>query len=193
MGTRSEQKERRRKQILSAGLDLFVQKGFSDTKVSDIADAANMSAGLLFHYFESKERLYEEIVRIGIEKSESALTFDNSEPFSFLERVAKSILAGLDPFTAKMFVLMSGAADCDALPGETRTRIREGNLLRSEEIIRLGQESGGIRDGEPLALSIAFWGAILGVCRIISQNSDYPRPSYEWILDIIRKQGSVDQ
>lgn len=55
MSTRDEQKEKRRKEILTAGLDLFIRKGYSATKIKDIAEHVGMSVGLLFHYFESKE------------------------------------------------------------------------------------------------------------------------------------------
>ena len=56
---RQEQKEARRQEILYVALDLFVKKGYAATKITDIAEKASMSVGLLFHYFESKEKLYE--------------------------------------------------------------------------------------------------------------------------------------
>ena len=49
METRKEQKEKRRQEILLAGLDLFVTKGYAATKITDIAKQAGMSTGLLFH------------------------------------------------------------------------------------------------------------------------------------------------
>ena len=51
---RKEQKEKRRKEILAVGLDLFVRKGYAATKTQDISQEAGMSEGLLFHYFASK-------------------------------------------------------------------------------------------------------------------------------------------
>ena len=55
--TRKEQKEERRKAILMTALDLFVNRGYYETKITDIAAAVPMSTGLMFHYFESKEEL----------------------------------------------------------------------------------------------------------------------------------------
>ena len=52
--TRKEQKEERRKAILMTALTLFVENGYHETRISDIAQAVPMSTGLLFHYFESK-------------------------------------------------------------------------------------------------------------------------------------------
>lgn len=64
--TRNEQKEKRRQEILNSGLDLFIHKGFTATKISDIAKKAKMSVGLLFHYFKSKEHLYEELIKFAM-------------------------------------------------------------------------------------------------------------------------------
>ncbi len=60
--TRKEQKEERRNAILMTALKLFVERGFHDTKIADIAEAVPMSTGLLFHYFASKEDLLIELV-----------------------------------------------------------------------------------------------------------------------------------
>ena len=66
MMTRQEQREQRREEILRAALHLFVRKGYAGTKVGDIAEAVGMSAGLMFHYFDSKEALYEELIGLGV-------------------------------------------------------------------------------------------------------------------------------
>jgi AcrR family transcriptional regulator len=188
MVTRNEQKEKRRKQILSAGLDLFIQKGLVATKVSDIADAVGMSVGLLFHYFESKEQLYEELIKIGLTKSQTTLSADSDEPLQFFTEIAGNIFNKNNTFTVKMFVLMNQAANCELLIEDVRRQLRQDNLIESANIIRTGQENGTIRDGDPLALSVAFWGAVQGVCQIIVQNPDFPFPSAEWLVNIIKRE-----
>ena len=65
--TRQEQKEARRQAILMKALELFVTKGYYETKISDIAEEEKMSVGLLFHYFDSKEQLFYELVQMGVE------------------------------------------------------------------------------------------------------------------------------
>ena len=59
--TRKEQKEQRKIDILYKGLELFVKRGYKNTKITDIADELNISVGLLFHYYNSKEELYYEL------------------------------------------------------------------------------------------------------------------------------------
>ena len=65
--TRTEQREKRRQEILMVALDIFVHKSFAAAKTQDIASAVGMSEGLMFHYFESKEKLYEELIKTAME------------------------------------------------------------------------------------------------------------------------------
>ena len=48
--------------ILTAALELFAQRGFHPTSVSDIAKQAGVSKGLLYNYFESKDEVLVTII-----------------------------------------------------------------------------------------------------------------------------------
>ena len=48
---------RARDTILSTALSLFAEKGFAQTSTDDIVKAANVSKGLVFYHFKSKEGL----------------------------------------------------------------------------------------------------------------------------------------
>src|SRR5260370_1564211 len=54
--------EDRREQILDAAMRAFAQKGFSRTTNKDIAREAGITPGLIYHYFENKEALFNAIV-----------------------------------------------------------------------------------------------------------------------------------
>ena len=189
---RSEQRETRRKQILAAALDLFVDKGFAGTKIADIADAVGMSVGLLFHYFKSKERLYEELVRIGRERALETITTSPKDPLAYFETVADRVLDGAksDPFVAKMFVFMNQAAYSEFVPEETRSFLRREVFQQSAKLIRAGQSEGTIRDGDPVALSVAFWASIQGICHALALNPELPRPESRWVVDLLRNKQS---
>ena len=189
MTTRNEQKEIRRNKILMTALDLFIRKGFAATKITDIARASDMSMGLMFHYFESKEHLYEVLVQRGLSKPQSVMSVNQDDPLAFFEGAAEHILdqAKRNPFVAKMFVLMSQAANNDFLSEETRNHLKRYNIHQSAEIIRVGQRDGTIREGDPVALSVAFWAAIQGICQAVVMDSGLPFPDSSWVVDILRK------
>lgn len=50
--------EERREQLLVLGQRLFSERAFAEISVDEIADAASISKGLLYHYFPSKRELY---------------------------------------------------------------------------------------------------------------------------------------
>ena len=55
--------EDRRAEIISAAIKLFVRKGYSGTRLDEVARAARVSKGLPYLYFESKEDLFKAVVR----------------------------------------------------------------------------------------------------------------------------------
>jgi TetR/AcrR family transcriptional regulator, transcriptional repressor of aconitase len=59
--------DERRKAIVAAALPLFARKGFAGTTTRELAEAADISEGLLFRHFPSKRHLYGEILRLGCE------------------------------------------------------------------------------------------------------------------------------
>jgi AcrR family transcriptional regulator len=54
--------EDRREQIIDAALRVFSQKGFTSATNKDIAREAGITPGLIYYYFESKEKLLEAIL-----------------------------------------------------------------------------------------------------------------------------------
>ncbi len=56
-------KEARPEEITDAALQLFTEKGFSATRMIDVAKAAGISKGTLYLYFESKEAIFRDVVQ----------------------------------------------------------------------------------------------------------------------------------
>jgi AcrR family transcriptional regulator len=52
----------RRDELLAIAARLFAEKGFKNTTVRDIADAAGIQSGSLYHHFDSKESMVDEIL-----------------------------------------------------------------------------------------------------------------------------------
>src|SRR5205085_8547106 len=52
----------RREELLAIAARLFAEKGFRNTTVRDIADAAGILSGSLYHHFDSKESMVDEIL-----------------------------------------------------------------------------------------------------------------------------------
>jgi AcrR family transcriptional regulator len=59
-------KESRPAELLSAALDIFVERGYSATRLDDVAARAGVSKGTLYLYFDGKQELFEAVVRTTI-------------------------------------------------------------------------------------------------------------------------------
>jgi AcrR family transcriptional regulator len=57
------QVENKRTAILNATLKLISQKGFHGTAMSKVAKEAGVSAGIIYHYFDSKDALMDELYK----------------------------------------------------------------------------------------------------------------------------------
>jgi AcrR family transcriptional regulator len=58
----------RRDEILAIAAELFAERGFAATTVREIADSAGILSGSLYHHFDSKESMVEELLRTFLEE-----------------------------------------------------------------------------------------------------------------------------
>ena len=52
----------KKNQILDAALQIFVKKGYSETRMDDIAQVSGMSKGAIYHHYSSKKDLFLELI-----------------------------------------------------------------------------------------------------------------------------------
>lgn len=187
--TRKEQKEERRKAILFQALVLFVKKGYHETKITDIADAVSMSTGLLFHYFESKEDLLLELVKMGAESANRSAAMTDVEPEDYFRNLLGFLFsnAKTSPGIYYMFVLM-GQVRREGMPEDARQVASSVNQIdASAKLIEKGQKKGTFRDGDPKLLSTCFWAAVQGVMEEMTFDESLEMPDPEWLVSILLK------
>ena len=63
---RERRKDARPGELLTAALELFVEKGFAATRAEEVAQRAGVSKGTLFLYYATKEELFKAVVRDNI-------------------------------------------------------------------------------------------------------------------------------
>jgi len=68
LSRKEKDKLRHREEILEAALILFSSKGFHTVSMQDIASESEFGVGTLYNFFESKEQLFVELMKAGIEK-----------------------------------------------------------------------------------------------------------------------------
>jgi AcrR family transcriptional regulator len=64
-GSRAEQRRRTEARILDAATQVFFTAGYDRTTIRAVASAAGVDAGLVMHYFGSKQELYRRVIDAG--------------------------------------------------------------------------------------------------------------------------------
>ncbi|MEX0620460.1 MAG: TetR/AcrR family transcriptional regulator [Solirubrobacterales bacterium] len=154
----------RRRQILDAAVRVFARQGFHSTRVADIADEADVAYGLVYHYFDSKENVLDELFRqrwlLLIEAIKGADASSQSSPDK-LGAVAGFIIDSYryDPELMKVIIVeVTRAANSF---GQTHLeQINEAYRLIAQ-IVSEGQEAGVFRrDVDAYFASMTFYGVI---------------------------------
>lgn len=191
-------RDERKEQILNAALRLFARKGVGSTKVSDIASAADISHGLVYQYFVSKEEIFETLVKNAIELTGHATEMISKTPLSpinkieaffegFIQDLERQIQGGEYPY---YFLIMIQATSFESIS----ERINE--ILYSEPFplgiffyntIVEGQKLGEITQGDPMMLTSTLLQLSLGIALSANpKNASMPMPSTEIILKMLK-------
>lgn len=190
MVSKQEQYDQRRLQILQVALELFISRGYYGTSTRDISKAAGISSGLMFHYFASKKHVYEELITVGCQRLDIDFAAAMDDPLVFLHELVTELLTMLEqhPSAANMFVLMESAFFYRDISDKVNAMLDERNVVeQSRDVIVRGQQLGQFKDGDPIALALAFWNSIQGIAQHLALKPHHPKPEAAWIIDILRK------
>jgi AcrR family transcriptional regulator len=83
--------EVRRERLVEAATQIFAERGYEGARVEQIAEAADVSPGLLYRHFEGKQELYTEILQIANRELMSHLTQAAAPDQPTAERVRRGI------------------------------------------------------------------------------------------------------
>lgn len=81
-------RQEKTKLILDTALELFAEKGYHQTSISDITRRAGISKGLVYNYFESKEAVLRSIIQTGYDTAYSNLDLNGDHMLAEEEFIA---------------------------------------------------------------------------------------------------------
>lgn len=181
-------RDERRAEIISAALKLFASKGLQATKVADIAAALNISQGLMYHYFRSKEEIFVELVKNAFENLNSAARWLEEQDMTPVEKIrmaTEKLLETVDQSEefAVTCLLLAHANASEAIPKEAQDIIRREYRVPYEvmtRIFREGQKDGSVKNHDAETMALAFWTSINGLAiykAVHSETFKLPDPS----------------
>lgn len=136
--------EERKNQILEAAIEVFAEKGFYETRISDIAQKAGVAYGLVYHYFKNKE----EILRTIFLERWSVVLKTIEEVLNESDRPAQERLSSILGFIFTVYQRDPDLAEVVVL------EVLHGEAFLKEEVLR------------------GFQRAFAGICEIVRQGQE---------------------
>lgn len=164
--------KKRRKQILDVSLSLFYQHGYINTRITDIAEAAGISKGLVYRYFDSKEDIlfsYKEAMQICLDE----LTEYNS-PKAAIKEFGIRLLSDpeetkyLPPLRIFITTFIRGEISGDNKDNPISNDFGKRFFL---PLFKKGQDMGEFRNGDAEEFAIIYWHYLLGCMADMIQNN----------------------
>lgn len=158
-------KEKMHKKIMEASLIYFARHGYYGTRISDLAKFIGIGQGTFYCYFSSKEDMFHQILKNGIEKNREDLTNLQNAPVSAAEKIKILSNHMIDEISndsqlVYLFALnLQVARQNDFNNPITKEYEAEPNSIL-EGIIVSGQKEGTVVDGSPYMLSDFYWSMV---------------------------------
>jgi TetR/AcrR family fatty acid metabolism transcriptional regulator len=155
----------KRRAILHAAVRVFAEKGYHGCRIADVARAANVAYGLVYHYFRNKEELLESVfaeqwtilmnAMRAIDQGPGSATDKLAAIFGFVFDVYKTA-----PAAVRVLILEMTRTPQGLRAGSTRETFEHAVQLVAH-IVRQGQQSGEIRTNlDPVIAASGLLGAL---------------------------------
>jgi len=174
-GRRERRTAETRERLFRAALDLFARKGFNETTVEDITEAADVGKGTFFNYFPSKDHILLAFGEMQLAKLQAAI-----EEARRTQEPMPQFLRSLGVRMTQEPTRHPGIIRALLLAYLSSTPVREAMLDLQKrvhalhtEIVKLGQERGEIRKDLPAAeIAHVFRQTIFGTLLMWSLHGD---------------------
>jgi len=103
----------RRDELLAIAATLFAERGFKNTTVRDIADAAGILSGSLYHHFDSKEAMVDELLdtfQRELWERYDAIEASDMTPRAKLEAIVRASFDAIDHHHSEVAIFQNDAA-----------------------------------------------------------------------------------
>lgn len=160
-GPVTEWGRRTRERLLEAARAVFEERGFNDTRMSDVAERAGVSHGTVYVYFESKQALLGQVVQALLaEVGDYLRVGEAGDPAT---RISEANLRYLRVYARhdRMLQVVEQVATADPVFAEVLARFRARHVARVAEGIRRLQAEDRVADDLDADISAAALSAMV--------------------------------
>jgi TetR/AcrR family transcriptional regulator, cholesterol catabolism regulator len=165
--------QRRRIEICRTAAQIFRDRGYDATSVSDIARALGITKAGLYHYVESKEALLFEITSYGLDRVRDEVILPARAVRNPEARLRQMVIRHARIATQGRGAIAQLVDEVRALPPPVRKRVEDRmrayvDLVR-QTLVEL-RSAGRLRDVDPTVATFSVIGTILWLPRWFRQN-----------------------
>ena len=157
--------------IADAAITVFCSKGYANTRMADIARQAGVSYGLVYHYFKSKEELFDFVVGLWWEDLYEMLDRERKSQEAFETRLENVVSFFLDVYQLKpelISIFITEVSRSSVYHTDEGLKKFYKAFGYFQDIILQGQNSGLLRsDVAPHYLTYIFLGSIESLISVI--------------------------
>lgn len=157
----------KREMIFDAAYTLFLKKGYTNTKIIDIADLAGIGKGTVYEYFVSKESLFAEMIKTRIAQEYKSIHPILESSLSACDKLSKFIefeIMTMQKWGKTFQTIADTLMSMGKLKNSTLHKtLQEMISLRFEMVHKIfiqGIQSGEFKDINPRLSSVTFLGAL---------------------------------
>jgi TetR/AcrR family transcriptional regulator, fatty acid metabolism regulator protein len=155
----------KRRAILHAAVRVFAEKGYQGCRIADVARAAHVAYGLVYHYFRNKDELLESVFAEQWTILINAIRAIDEGPGTAPEKLAGIFGFVFDvyktaPAAVRVLILEVTRTTHALRAGSTRETFEKAVQLVAD-VVRQGQRRGELRDDvDPVVAATTILGAL---------------------------------
>lgn len=177
--------------ILEVSQRLFLEKGYDNTKIQDIADELGMTKGAIYHHFESKEEIMNKLGESMFIHNNPFETVKKRKDLNGLEKM--KLVIQLHQSDEQMVELTNQALPLLENP-QILAKMFESNyqnlLPYWLELIKEGQEDGSIKTNQPKELAeLLILTDLWMIPSLFPGNADDIKNRYKFVTIMLGKMG----
>ncbi len=166
----TDQGRERKQQLLDRAAALFAERGYANTRIIDICEAAGVAKGLFYWYFDNKEALFIDLVRtmrLQLRRAQAAGTDPEADAVTRIRQGAEASVRFMAEHVAFFALLEVERSD-----RTVTALLREGSAVHASDaqnMVEEAQRNGLVPDADDAAL------LALGVIGAVAHFSHFHR------------------
>lgn len=182
------------RRVIENAMQVFVRRGLSGARVSDIAKEAGFSQGFVYNHFKSKDDVFTEISRLAaggslrVMKEVAGL---EGNPYKKIFWLTEALTAPGTLAQMHFKLILMQTISYEIIPGEVKKIFKESAKKQIKdlcEILEEGQKAGEIADENPVKLAMGYFAVVQGmaVMRMQSEKQMF-FPDIDSLLGFLKK------